>query len=100
MLETKGINLFVKWKGYDNSSNSWVNKSDIIWLWVSIFLGHGSFETNAKVKLALSTFETKSDIKEGTKINIHQNLQTKMVLISLKWDVDKLDLDKLKTVPI
>ena len=26
----KGEKLFVKWKGYDNSFNSWINKKDII----------------------------------------------------------------------
>ena len=25
----KGKKLYVKWKGYDNSFNSWINKKDI-----------------------------------------------------------------------
>ena len=29
MLKTKGNNIFVKWRGYSNNFNSWVNKSDI-----------------------------------------------------------------------
>ena len=29
MLKTKGNNTFVKWRGYSNNFNSWVNKSDI-----------------------------------------------------------------------
>ena len=29
ILKTKGNNIFVKWKGYSNNFNSWVNKSDI-----------------------------------------------------------------------
>ena len=28
-LKTKGNNIFVKWSGYSNNFNSWVNKSDI-----------------------------------------------------------------------
>ena len=29
VLKTKGNNIFVKWRGYSNIFNSWVNKSDI-----------------------------------------------------------------------
>ena len=29
VLKTKGNNIFVKWRGYSNNFNSWVNKSDI-----------------------------------------------------------------------
>ena len=28
ILKTKGNNIFVKWRGYSNNFNSWVNKSD------------------------------------------------------------------------
>ena len=31
---------------------------------------------------------------------IHQNLRKKVDLANLKYDVDKLDIDKLKNVPI
>ena len=30
VIKRKGDKLFVKWKGYDNSFNSWINKKDII----------------------------------------------------------------------
>ena len=29
ILKTKGNKIFVKWRGYSNNFNSWVNKSDI-----------------------------------------------------------------------
>ena len=29
VLKRKGDKLYVKWKGYDNSFNSWINKKDI-----------------------------------------------------------------------
>ena len=29
VIETKGNKLFVKWKEYDNSFNSWIDKKDI-----------------------------------------------------------------------
>ena len=30
VLKRKGDRLYVKWKGYDNSFNSWINKKDIV----------------------------------------------------------------------
>ena len=30
VLKRKGDNLYVKWKGYDNSFNSWINQKDIV----------------------------------------------------------------------
>ena len=30
VTERKGDKLYVKWKGYDNSTNSWIDKKDII----------------------------------------------------------------------
>ena len=30
VIRRKRDKLYVKWKGYDNSSNSWIDKKDII----------------------------------------------------------------------
>ena len=30
ILKRKGDKLYVKWKGYDNSFNSWINKKGIL----------------------------------------------------------------------
>ena len=30
ILKRKGDKLYVKWKGYDNSFNSWINRKDIV----------------------------------------------------------------------
>ena len=30
VLKEKGNKLYVKWKGYDNSFNSWIDKKDIV----------------------------------------------------------------------
>ena len=30
MLKRKGDKLYVKWKGYNNSFNSWINKKDVV----------------------------------------------------------------------
>ena len=43
VLKRKGDKLYVKWKGYDNSFNSWIDKKDFEWnsfvkKWVNTFL--------------------------------------------------------------
>ena len=30
VIERKGGKMYVKWKGYDNSFNSWIDKKDLI----------------------------------------------------------------------
>ena len=30
VIRRKGDKLFVKWRGYDNSFNSWINKKEIV----------------------------------------------------------------------
>ena len=30
VIKRKGNKLYVKWKGYDNSFNSWVDKKDVV----------------------------------------------------------------------
>ena len=30
LIKKKGDKLYVKWKGYDNSFNSWINKKDFV----------------------------------------------------------------------
>ena len=30
VIQTKGDKLYVKWKGYNNSFNSWIDKKDIV----------------------------------------------------------------------
>ena len=30
VIEREGDKLYVKWKGYDNSFNSWIDKKDIV----------------------------------------------------------------------
>ena len=33
VIERKGDKLHVKWKGYDNLFNSWINKKDLVSLY-------------------------------------------------------------------
>ena len=56
------------------------------------------FQENVKVELDLSTYGTKADSKGVTGVDT-SNLAVKLNLVSLKASIDKIDIDKLKTVP-
>ena len=56
------------------------------------------FGRNVKVKLDLSNYETKNGLKGATVIYM-SNLALKSKVVKLKAEVDKIDVDKLKTVP-
>ena len=53
---------------------------------------------NVKVKLDLSNYATKSDLKAATGADT-SNFAKKTDLANLKSDVDKVDIDKIKSVP-
>ena len=57
-----------------------------------------SFERNINVKVDLSNYAAKADIKNITHIDT-LDFASKTNLANLKTEVDKLDPDKLKTVP-
>ena len=53
---------------------------------------------NVKIELDFSNYKIKADLKNGTGVNTSKFVE-KVDLASLKFDVDKLDIYKLKTVP-
>ena len=57
-----------------------------------------SLGANVNVKLDLSIYATKSDLKNATGVDT-LSVAKKTDLANLKSDVDKLDIDKLKNVP-
>ena len=52
-----------------------------------------------KVELDLSNYATKTDLKNVTHVDF-SSFASKTNLASLKTEVDKIDADKLKTVPV
>ena len=58
-----------------------------------------SFEGNISVKVVLSNYATKSDIKNISHVDT-SSFALKTNLASLKTEVDKLDIDKLVHVPV
>ena len=53
---------------------------------------------NIKVELDLTNYATKDDVKNITHVDV-SSYATKTNLAALKSEVDKIDTDKLKTVP-
>ena len=58
-----------------------------------------SFERNINVKVGLSNYATKADIKNISHVDT-SSFALKTNLATLKTDVDKLDIDKLVPVPV
>ena len=57
-----------------------------------------SSSQNVKVELDLANYATKDDAKNITHVDV-SSFASKTNLASLKTEVDKIDVDKLKTVP-
>ena len=58
----------------------------------------GSFGRNINVKVDLSNYVTKTDLKNVTHVDT-SSFALKTNLANLKTEVDKLDIDKLAPVP-
>ena len=58
-----------------------------------------SSSNNIKVELDLADYATKDDVKNITHVDV-SSFAGKTNLAALKTEVDKIDADKLKTVPV
>ena len=68
VLKRKGDKLYVKWKGYDNRFNSWIDKKELIQKWVSTFLNR--LEVLEEILIVdLSNYATKTDLKNVTHVD-------------------------------
>ena len=65
---------------------------------MSYYPPYRSSSNNIKVKLDLTNYATKDDVKNITHVDV-SSYATKTNLASLKTEVDKIDSDKSKTVP-
>ena len=104
VIKRKGDKLYVKWKGYDNSFNIWIDKKDLVCL-CHIQISQSfpkpfkSFGRNISAKVHLSNYATKADIKNILHVDT-SSFASKTNLANLKSEVDKLDIDKLVPVPV
>ena len=102
VIKRKGDKLYVKWKGYDSSFNSWINKKYLVWFYhikMSKFYPepYEPFGGKINVTVDLSNHATKTDLKNVTHVDT-SCFALKTNLAALKTEVDKWDIDKL--VPV
>ena len=65
---------------------------------MSYYPPYKSSSNNIKEELDLSNYATKDDVKNITHVDV-SSYATKTNLSALKTEADKIDIDKLKTVP-
>ena len=63
------------------------------------FPPYNNSSENIKVELDLTNYATQDDVKNITYVDV-SSYTTKTNLAALKTEVDKIDVDKLKTVPV
>ena len=66
---------------------------------IQYFPPYKSSGSNIKVELDLSSYATKSDLKNVTHVDV-SSFASKIKLVSLENEVDKIDVDNLKTAPV
>ena len=66
---------------------------------MSYYPPYKSSSNNVKVELDLTNYATKNDLKNITHVDV-SSFASKTNLAALKSEVDKIDVDKLKTAPV
>ena len=104
VIKGKADKLYLKWKGYDNSLNVWIDKKDLVCLYhikMSQYFPKPfrSFRRNVNVKVDFSNYATKADFKNISYVDT-SSFALKTNLANLKTEVDKLDINKLVPVPV
>ena len=94
-----GDKLYVKWKGYDNSFNSCIDKKDLVYMSQYFPKPYEPFGGDINVKVDLSNYATKTDLQNVSHVDV-RSFALKSNVASLKTEVDKLDIDKLVPVPV
>ena len=108
VLKKKGDKLYVKWKGYDNPFNSWIDEKDLV-KYYHMFSSYKMsqyfqepykpFSGDINVNVDLSNYATKADIKNVSHVDT-SSLALKTNLANFKTEVYKLDIDKLVPIPV
>ena len=66
---------------------------------MSYYPPYKNSSNDLKVELDLTNYATKTDLKNITHVDV-SSFASKANLAALKTEVDKIDVDKLKTTPI
>ena len=80
VIKRKLDKLYVKWKEYNNSFNSWIDEKDMS----EYFPKPNSFGANVKFELDLSNYATKTDLKNTAEVDT-SSFAKKVELANLKF---------------
>ena len=98
VINRKGNNLYVESEGYDNLFNSWNDKKDIVYIKsVNTFLSH--ITILEETLMSKRIYATQTDLKNATGVDTSK-LAAKSNLASFKAKIDKIDVDKFKTISV
>ena len=82
VIKGKVDKLYIKWKGYDNPFNSWIDKkTDIVWM-TKYFPKSKSLAGNVKVELDWYNYAAKAELKTA---GADTSDFYKMILILINW---------------
>ena len=98
-IKKKGNKLYVKWKVMIIHLIAGLIKKTTYKMIQYFPKPYGPFGRDINVKIDLSNYATKTDLKGAIGIDT-SNLAVKSNLVKLKAEVDKIDVDKLKTVSV
>ena len=98
LIKKKGDKLYDKWKGYDSSFNSWINKKEILYI-SEYFSGSKSLGGRVKVELDLSNYEKKADLKNVTSVYTSK-FAKKVDLANLKSNADKSHINYINYIKV
>ena len=98
-IKKKGNKLYVKWKVMTIHLIAGLIKKTTYKMSQYFPKPYGPFGRDINVKIDLSNYATKTDLKGAIGIDT-SNLAVKSNLVKLKAEVDKIDVDKLKTVSV
>ena len=76
-----------------------IEKYKRVYYKMSYYPLYKSSSNNIKVELDLTIYPTKTDLKTITHVDL-SSFASKTNLAALKTELDKIDIDKLKTVPV
>ena len=98
VIKKKRNKLYLKWKVYNSSFNSWIDKKDLVEMRQYFPQPYEPFGGDINVKVDLSNYPTKTNLKNVFHVD-GSSLALKSNLANLKTEVDKLDIDKLTSFP-
>ena len=96
VIKRKGNKLYVKWKGYNNSFNSWIDKKDVYKMTYVPTYSEVEEEI-VSFTLNLSNYVTQKEFKSLTKLDT-SDFALNINVAEIKKKVDDIDIDKINGI--